>query len=212
MTDKQKMLAIVLFVFFMALVTVGLRSVAHGQTLDCTPGYCGGAGQNGDSDTWPDVIDNCTNVNNEDQFDADSDGFGNRCDADFDNNGIVNSNDYLLFRSAVNTVNPLYDINHDGLVSALDYAMFRLMINFPPGPSAPRYVTLGGNVYDGTFCLTNDCLASTFNPTQQRRLGTVGAGIRCIPLPLDKSVPTVNPNAVWGMSVGTTRGITECIR
>ncbi|MGB5471915.1 MAG: hypothetical protein WBQ78_00375, partial [Gammaproteobacteria bacterium] len=42
-----------------------------------------------DSDTVDDAIDNCTLVANADQRDTNGDGFGNVCDADFNNNGIV---------------------------------------------------------------------------------------------------------------------------
>ena len=50
-----------------------------------------------DSDDTPDVFDNCTLIANgatptdvcSNQIDADTDGFGNPCDTDFDNNGIT---------------------------------------------------------------------------------------------------------------------------
>ncbi|MEW6417704.1 MAG: hypothetical protein AB1480_06240 [Nitrospirota bacterium] len=46
-----------------------------------------------DGDRWPDIADNCVNIANENQFDADSDGFGNMCDPDLDNDGKVTKAD-----------------------------------------------------------------------------------------------------------------------
>ena len=51
-----------------------------------------------DGDGIPDSEDNCIEVPNESQCDSDGDGFGNDCDADFDNNGFVNFVDVALFR------------------------------------------------------------------------------------------------------------------
>lgn len=41
-----------------------------------------------DGDYWADCIDNCPNDENEDQFDADSDGIGDVCDPDDDQDGV----------------------------------------------------------------------------------------------------------------------------
>lgn len=46
-----------------------------------------------DSDSWPDIADNCIHHANENQFDADKDGFGNLCDPDLDNDGKVTEED-----------------------------------------------------------------------------------------------------------------------
>jgi hypothetical protein len=52
-----------------------------------------------DSDNWPDFADNCVNVANLDQIDADNDAFGNRCDPDLDNNGVVTKSDVARVRA-----------------------------------------------------------------------------------------------------------------
>ncbi len=47
----------------------------------------------GDLDTVPDVSDNCPNVANPDQADADGDRIGNACDGDDDNDGVADGAD-----------------------------------------------------------------------------------------------------------------------
>ena len=46
-------------------------------------------GNDVDGDSIPDVADNCIRIPNEPQRDTDGDGFGDICDADFDNDGLV---------------------------------------------------------------------------------------------------------------------------
>ena len=46
-----------------------------------------------DLDGVDDSIDNCTTIANASQNDSNADGFGNRCDPDFDQNCTVNSSD-----------------------------------------------------------------------------------------------------------------------
>jgi len=46
----------------------------------------------------PDASDNCTLVANPGQCGSDSDGYGNHCDGDLNNNGFVNSQNFILFR------------------------------------------------------------------------------------------------------------------
>jgi hypothetical protein len=67
-------------------------------------------GPDGDGDGVPDGCDNCTEVVNASQTDTDADGYGNACDGDFNNNGVV---DFA------------------------DYGRFRAMFGHPPGPAAP---------------------------------------------------------------------------
>ena len=70
-----------------------------------------------------------------DQFDADSDGYGNACDGDLDGSGRVTTADHTILRNALNTTNAAADLNHDGSVTAADLAMLESMLNHPPGPS-----------------------------------------------------------------------------
>ncbi|MFK8016737.1 MAG: hypothetical protein AB8G17_14995, partial [Gammaproteobacteria bacterium] len=61
---------------------------------------------------------------------------GNICDADLDNNGIVNAVDLGLFRSVFFNSGDLdADFNGDGIVNAVDLGIFRSGFFAPPGPS-----------------------------------------------------------------------------
>ena len=92
-----------------------------------------------DRDGTPDSRDNCIAVANANQRDSDSDGFGDACDADIDNDGIVNSVDLAQLRAAYGTSGVRRaDINGDGVVNALDLALLRQRFAQRPGPSAWR--------------------------------------------------------------------------
>jgi hypothetical protein len=89
-----------------------------------------------DGDGIPDDRDNCINLFNPDQRDSDGDGFGNRCDADLNNDGAVNMADLDLFRQRFGSSDPDADLNGDGVVNFADLAIFRSLFGQPPGPSA----------------------------------------------------------------------------
>ncbi len=94
-----------------------------------------------DVDGVPDGTDNCTLVTNANQLDADGDGYGNICDADLNNSGLVTAADFNLLRSCINQLPPLSplcaaaDMNSTGLVTAADFNLLRARINTAPGPS-----------------------------------------------------------------------------
>jgi hypothetical protein len=102
-----------------------------------------------DNDGIPDSSDNCTLVANGTlipdaggnvQLDTDGDGYGNICDADLNNDDIVNLSDYSLFLSVFGTTptTPAQenaDFNGDGQVNLFDYSIFRSYFGQPPGPS-----------------------------------------------------------------------------
>ncbi len=93
-----------------------------------------------DNDGISDVDDNCRYHANADQYDANNDGFGNRCDADLTNDGgLVNTADYAIFRSRYLSTDAEADFNHNGIVNTADYAIFRQLYLQPPGPSARFY-------------------------------------------------------------------------
>lgn len=89
-----------------------------------------------DSDTVPNSIDNCTEARNVGQIDSDGDGYGNACDADFDNNCIVDLIDLALLREAFFGSDDAFDFNRDGVVNVEDLGVFRTLVFGPPGPSA----------------------------------------------------------------------------
>ena len=88
-----------------------------------------------DEDGIVDINDNCTIFSNPDQRDTDHDGFGNLCDADFDNNGIVSFADLNQFREHFGTSNPDADLDGNGSVSFKDLDIFRHLFSLPPGPA-----------------------------------------------------------------------------
>jgi hypothetical protein len=106
-----------------------------------------------DGDDAPDAIDNCTLVTNTAegvvagtsvplyQLDADSDGFGNVCDADLNNSSLTTGSDYTILRNVINqsyssSANAAKaDINGSGLVTGADYTLLRNRLNTAPGPS-----------------------------------------------------------------------------
>jgi hypothetical protein len=76
-------------------------------------------------------------VPNRDQLDSDGDGYGNACDADLNNDGIVNSVDLALFRAKFGSSGRgQTDLNGDGVTNAVDLAIFRRLFAGRPGPSA----------------------------------------------------------------------------
>lgn len=88
-----------------------------------------------DGDGWKDGIDNCTLKTNSDQRDTDGDGFGNVCDPDLNNDGIVNDTDTAIMKSRFYTNDPDADLNGDGAVNAGDMAILKSLYGKPPGPS-----------------------------------------------------------------------------
>jgi len=90
-----------------------------------------------DSDGIVDAVDNCKTLSNATQVDSDADGVGNRCDGDMNQNNVVNSQDYVLFRQQIGqpSVAPTYnkaDINANGVVNSQDYVLFRGLIGTQP--------------------------------------------------------------------------------
>jgi hypothetical protein len=83
-----------------------------------------------DLDGLLDFADNCRSVPNSEQVDSDGDGFGNMCDADFNNDGWVNFGDFAQFSSAWSAnseggnVDGQFDMNGDGSLNFGDFSLF----------------------------------------------------------------------------------------
>ena len=106
-----------------------------------------------DLDGIPDAVDNCTLVANAQtgdvpgtsiplyQLDSDHDGYGNLCDADLNNSGLVTTADFAMLRSVLNelasynALSAAADMNGSGTVTATDFAILRARLNTRPGPS-----------------------------------------------------------------------------
>lgn len=94
-----------------------------------------GAADDADGDGVTDGADNCLGVFNPNQRDTDADDYGNLCDGDFNQDGIVNFLDLAYLRLNFLTGDPTADLNGDGVVNAGDLGIFRTLMFEPPGPS-----------------------------------------------------------------------------
>ena len=115
----------------------------------------------GDGDAVRDSADNCIEAFNPTQVDVDGDGFGNACDADYNNDGVVGIPDFDLLRaqfgktSADPTFNPTLDLDGNGAIGISDFNALRGFLNQAPGPSsatAPPVLVLDRPVH-GEFLL-----------------------------------------------------------
>ncbi|MBT8137428.1 MAG: discoidin domain-containing protein [Gammaproteobacteria bacterium] len=88
-----------------------------------------------DSDGVSDAGDNCLLVANAAQQDSDGDNIGNACDADFNNDCVVDLQDLGFMRSVFLTGNAEADLDGDGSVSLADLAIMRGLFLGTPGPS-----------------------------------------------------------------------------
>lgn len=91
-----------------------------------------------DGDGIPDSRDNCIAVKNPDQRDSDGDGYGDACDADLNNDGIVDAGDLKTFEEMARRADRRADVNGDGRTDQADAAFIRQRIGTVPGPSGLR--------------------------------------------------------------------------
>jgi hypothetical protein len=102
-----------------------------------------------DADTIPDAVDNCAVVPNPLQCDTNVDGFGNACDADYDDSGVIGIvPDFLIFSAnfpliVVPPAIPDVDSNCDGIVGLVpDFAAF--LAGFAAGVPGPSLLPCAG--------------------------------------------------------------------
>ncbi len=88
-----------------------------------------------DTDGILDSLDNCIEQSNANQRDTNGDGFGNACDADVNNNGLVDPADFSLVKSLVGQTSADEDLNGNGLVDPADFSFTKANVGQPPGPS-----------------------------------------------------------------------------
>ena len=114
--------------------------------IDLADGFCGSPSDlreapDADSDGVVDDEDDCASAPDFSQLDSDQDGYGNTCDADFDDNGVVGLSDYLTLgqafgkTSASSGWNPEIDSNGDGVIGLADFLGFGGSFGRAPGPS-----------------------------------------------------------------------------
>lgn len=88
-----------------------------------------------------DPCDNCVAHFNPAQIDTDADGLGNRCDPDYNQDGIVGLPDRAILLAAFGSSpgqpawNPLVDHDGDGTITEADLAIFTSFWGIPPGRS-----------------------------------------------------------------------------
>lgn len=131
---------------------IGDNYCTAGNTINCDDNCISVPNANQadqDADKVGDTCDNCRAVANPDQRDANAseddnlskDGiqhYGDVCDADFNESGLVGLEDYSLwrqyYRSNVPPAPADLDVNHNGLVDMEDYSAWRQSYRQSPGP------------------------------------------------------------------------------
>jgi hypothetical protein len=118
-------------------IATGRRQMLH----DYYPVYIG---EDQDADGIADFMDNCTLASNPGQRDTDRDGYGNACDADLNNDGVVDLTDFDLFTSVFFTVPPGIapfvladhaDFDNSNFIDQGDFSVLRSLFGAAAGPS-----------------------------------------------------------------------------
>ncbi|MEM9056459.1 MAG: family 16 glycosylhydrolase [Pseudomonadota bacterium] len=91
--------------------------------------------QDGDGDGVANLDDNCSELANGDQRDTDSDLYGNRCDADLNNDGQINFLDLGLMKARFFGTDADADLDGDGAVNFVDLGLMKARFFGVPGPS-----------------------------------------------------------------------------
>lgn len=111
-----------------------------------------------DGDGIDDNSDNCTMTFNPQQHDTDGDHKGNMCDADFNNDGIINALDLAIMQSRFFSDDREADLNGDRFVNFTDLNIMSAIYFQAPGPTGtdpnqpPCTCYFSGDCPSGSFC------------------------------------------------------------
>jgi len=89
-----------------------------------------------DGDGVPDTADDCLLIPDPAQLDSNGDGFGNACDPDLNDDGIVNFADLARIKRVFFSADADADLTGDRTVNFADLARMKSFFFKPPGPSA----------------------------------------------------------------------------
>ncbi len=124
-----------LFNIATAVAEISAFSFNEESQFTITYFYVDGMSVDTDGDGVDDSADNCVEAPNADQTDTDGDGYGNACDADVNNDCVVNVIDLGILRTGFFGTDPLLDFNGDGVVNVTDLGLMRVSFFGTPGPS-----------------------------------------------------------------------------
>jgi hypothetical protein len=102
------------------------------------------SGPDDDGDGVPDACDNCILEPNADQADVNDDGYGDLCDPDFNDDGLVGVADFNFIRNQFGLAcgdpgfEPVADMRSDCRVGIDDFNRLKRFFSGPPAPRAPR--------------------------------------------------------------------------
>lgn len=185
------------------LTTEQIREILHATADDVyTPGFdertgygrvnahralvaslCGIHGDDQDGDRACDLMDNCLFMENPEQRDTNANGYGNRCDADFNEDGVVDLTDIIILTLASGSVegdpeyDPDVDMDGDGAIGQSDLDLLVPLYGEPLGPSGlacagstpclvPVCTGESDRDFDGVCDADDDCL-EVQNPFQR---------------------------------------------
>ena len=126
-------------ILFVGVCAIGFAISANAGTI-----------ADADGDTIPDVFDDCsaqangpTTPGKPNQLDSDdpTDGYGNMCDGDLTQDGVVAGTDFTAFAGLFGSADLRADFTGDGVVAGTDFTKFAGLFGQPLGPSGLNCAT-----------------------------------------------------------------------